>query len=100
MTEFSITWEDAMATIVHLISIIGYYLDGSSKKRPKLGVATCASFTLPPATRKSDSDDNDNEPSEQSCEFYLTWHMPRVHFRSALVAYKRYALFICFRVYL
>ncbi|VDD80193.1 unnamed protein product [Mesocestoides corti] len=65
----------------------GYYV-GLNKNRPKIGVAVCASFKVPAAT-KAPSADGEDTPGQETCDFFLTWHMPRVHFRSSLVAYKR-----------
>ncbi|KAM7541011.1 hypothetical protein Aperf_G00000026473 [Anoplocephala perfoliata] len=62
--------------------ITSYYVEGKQKNQPLIGVAVCASFKLCRAS-------SDAEPGQETCEFYLTWHMPRVHFRSAIVAYKR-----------
>nr|CDS31171.1 non lysosomal glucosylceramidase [Hymenolepis microstoma] len=60
----------------------GYYVEGRSKGQPLIGVATCASLKIGKASSNSN-------PCEENCEFYLVWNMPRVHFRTAIVAYKR-----------
>lgn len=69
--------------------ISGYYAEGKGKNHPLIGIAVCASFKVIAAARGRD----DVVPGQEACDFYLTWHMPRVHFRSALVAYRRCALF-------
>nr|VZI24349.1 unnamed protein product [Spirometra erinaceieuropaei] len=58
----------------------GFYLKKTSKHAPKLGMAVCAKCTVPAASEG---------PSRRTVDFFLVWHMPRVHFRSARVAYTR-----------
>ncbi|VDN99621.1 unnamed protein product, partial [Rodentolepis nana] len=60
----------------------GYYVEGKSKGQPLIGIATCASFKMGKASSNS-------SPCEEKCEFYLVWNMPRVHFGTAIIAYKR-----------
>ncbi|VDK50439.1 unnamed protein product [Dibothriocephalus latus] len=52
----------------------------TSKHAPKLGMAVCAKCTVPAAAET---------PGRRTIDFFLVWHMPRVHFRSAQVAYTR-----------
>ncbi|VDL18281.1 unnamed protein product [Hymenolepis diminuta] len=59
-----------------------YYVEGKPKNQPLIGVAVCASFKMERAS-------SDSNPCEENCEFYLVWNMPRIHFRTAIVAYKR-----------
>ncbi|KAL5111080.1 Non-lysosomal glucosylceramidase [Taenia crassiceps] len=63
----------------------GYYVAGKGKNKPLMGIAVCASFRVAAATGGKDA----VVPGQEACDFFLTWHMPRVHFRSALVAYRR-----------
>ncbi|VDM31562.1 unnamed protein product [Hydatigera taeniaeformis] len=63
----------------------GYYVEGSDKSHPLIGIAVCASFKVVAAACGED----EVVPGQEDCDFFLTWHMPRVHFRSALVAYRR-----------
>ncbi|EUB58430.1 Non-lysosomal glucosylceramidase [Echinococcus granulosus] len=63
----------------------GYYVERKDKNHPLIGVAVCASFKVVAAAGGKD----DLVPGQEACDFFLTWHMPRVHFRSALVAYRR-----------
>lgn len=65
------------------VLLLGYYVEDKPKNQALIGVAVCASFKLRRATSGA-------EPSQETCEFYLTWHMPRVHFRTAIFAYKRW----------
>ncbi len=75
-----------------------------SKGSAKLAMAVCASCTVPPAkassTQNGDHSSGDpavlengqmhtSEPGMKRVEFFVTWHVPRVYFRSAIVAYKR-----------
>ncbi|KAL7061714.1 hypothetical protein AAHC03_0261 [Spirometra sp. Aus1] len=62
----------------------GFYLAKAWKHSPKLGMAVCAKCVIPPA-----SDSRQLHPGHRNVDFFLVWHMPRVHFRSALVAYTR-----------
>ncbi|VDL90777.1 unnamed protein product [Schistocephalus solidus] len=58
----------------------GFHLKKTSKHAPKLGMAVCVKCTVPAASET---------PGRRTFDFFLTWHMPRVHFRSAQVAYTR-----------
>ncbi|KAL5112456.1 Non-lysosomal glucosylceramidase [Taenia crassiceps] len=80
-------WKDLKATGLLNDDDIGYKCE-RSKKRSNLVMAVCATCIVPPS-RTTPRWSAVAGAGSSILHFFITWHTPRVHFRSAIVAYRR-----------
>ncbi|KAL5971623.1 Non-lysosomal glucosylceramidase [Taenia solium] len=85
-------WNHLKATGLLNDDNVGYRCEGG-KKHSNLVMAVCATCVVPPSrTTLPTPTPRPSEVAEagsSSLHFFVTWHIPRVHFRSAIVAYRR-----------
>lgn len=107
---FSLAASESASSILNVSIVSGYVRNGEKRHLLKLAMAVCATCVVPPACAKQPGSSNatPSDTPHTGCrrhkfstssdvvsggsatlQFFITWHTPRVHFRSALVAYRR-----------
>ncbi|VDM19143.1 unnamed protein product [Hydatigera taeniaeformis] len=85
-------WKDLKATGLLSNDNTGYISEGT-KKRSSLVMAVCATCVVSPSCTTlatvSHRPSEIAEAGSSTLHFFVTWHIPRVHFRSAIVTYRR-----------
>ncbi|VDD80593.1 unnamed protein product [Mesocestoides corti] len=73
--------------------VTSFRREGPTKSSSKLVMAVCATCIVPPASSGTDSTVNHHaghsRPGVGNLEFFVTWHIPRIYFRSAGIPYRR-----------
>nr|CDS34523.1 non lysosomal glucosylceramidase [Hymenolepis microstoma] len=103
-------WKDLKSTGALSDENINYIQKGDKKRSSKLAMAVCASCMVPPACGKLPGSSSTSPPGtpcngsrqqtfsnsvdamgagSATLQFFVTWHSPRVHFRSSVVPYRR-----------
>ncbi|CDS40631.1 bile acid beta glucosidase [Echinococcus multilocularis] len=86
-------WKDLKETGLLNDDNIGYRREGNKKRSPNLVMAVCATCIVPPPLTTLPTPTPRRSgivgAGSSTLHFFVTWHIPRVHFRSAIVAYRR-----------